>query len=112
MRIHALWYIRVWSIRVSTGFWKKIRVYQCPFFGIFKGIFLTEYSDSEVDKGGYKGTCQYSNFEMVKGNYKGTHQYSFTGSHNSIQYKKPSFQKSASPNTVIVQSLAARNKSY
>ena len=29
----------VWSIRVSTGLQKKIRVYQCPFSDIFKGIF-------------------------------------------------------------------------
>ena len=54
--LHALWYIRVWSIRVSTGFLKKIRVYQYPFSGIFKGIFLREYSDYEMVKGGYKGT--------------------------------------------------------
>ena len=63
--IHALWYIRVWSIRVSTRFLKKIRVYKCPFSGNFKGIFL----------------CEYSDYEMVKGGYKGTHQYSFKGSH-------------------------------
>ena len=63
--IHALWYIRVWSIRVSTRFLKKIRVYKCPFSGNFKGIFL----------------CEYSDYELVKGGYKGTHQYSFKGSH-------------------------------
>ena len=28
--IHALCSIRVWSIRASTGFLKKIRVYQYP----------------------------------------------------------------------------------
>ena len=37
--IHALWYIRVWYIRASTGFSKKIRVGQYHFAGIFKGIF-------------------------------------------------------------------------
>ena len=63
--LHALWYIRVWSIRVSTRFLKKIRVYKCPFSGNFKGIFL----------------CEYSDYELVKGGYKGTHQYSFKGSH-------------------------------
>ena len=63
--IHALWYIRVWSIRVSTRFRKKIRVYKCLFLGNFKGIFL----------------CEYSDYELVKGGYKGTHQYSFKGSH-------------------------------
>ena len=46
---------------------EKIRVYQCPFSDIFKGIFLREYSD----------------YEMVKGGYKGTHQYSFKGSHKA-----------------------------
>ena len=54
--LHALWYIRVWSIRVSTRFLKKIRVYKCPFSDNFKGIFLSEYSDYEMIKGGYKGT--------------------------------------------------------
>ena len=39
---------------------EKIRVYQCPFSDIFKGIFLHEYSDYEMVKGGYKGTHQYS----------------------------------------------------
>ena len=60
LKIHALWYIRV-----STRFLKKIRVYKCPFSGNFKGIFL----------------CEYSDYELVKGGYKGTHQYSFKGSH-------------------------------
>ena len=41
--IHALWYIRVWYIRVSTGFLKKIRVYQCANASIFKGIFQSQY---------------------------------------------------------------------
>ena len=66
--LHALWYIRVWSIRVSTGFQKKIRVYQCPFSDIFKGIFLREYSDYEIVKGGYKGTHQYLFKWSQKGN--------------------------------------------
>ena len=44
---------------------EKIRVYKCPFLGNFKGIFL----------------CEYSDYELVKGGYKGTHQYSFKGSH-------------------------------
>ena len=65
--LHALWYIRVWSIRVSTRFLKKIRVYKCPFSGKFKGIFLCEYSDCE----------------LIKSGYKGTHQYSFKGSHKA-----------------------------
>ena len=43
-RVHALWYIRVWSIRVSTGFLKKIRVYQYPIANICKGIFWSQYS--------------------------------------------------------------------
>jgi len=38
-QIHALWYIRVWHIRVSTGFLKKIRVYQYPILYICKGNF-------------------------------------------------------------------------
>ena len=42
--LHALWYIRVWYIRASTGFLKKIRVYQYPIVNIFKGIFQSEYS--------------------------------------------------------------------
>ena len=35
---------------------EKIRVYKCPFSDNFKGIFLSEYSDYEMIKGGYKGT--------------------------------------------------------
>ena len=31
-------------------------VYKCPFRDNFKGIFLSEYSDYEMIKGGYKGT--------------------------------------------------------
>ena len=56
IRVNTLWYIRVWSIRVSTRFLKKIRVHKCPFLDNFKGIFLSEYSDYEMIKGGYKGT--------------------------------------------------------
>ena len=67
-KVHALWYIRVWCIRVSTGSQKKIRVYQCPFSDIFKGIFLREYSDYEMVKGGYRGTLQYSFKWSQKGN--------------------------------------------
>ena len=42
--LHALWYIRVWYIRASTGFLKKIRVCQYPIANICKGIFQSQYS--------------------------------------------------------------------
>ena len=31
IKLHALWSLRVWSLRASTGSLKKIRVYQYPF---------------------------------------------------------------------------------
>ena len=44
---------------------EKNKGMQVSIFGYFKGIFL----------------CEYSDYEMVKGGYKGTHQYSFKVSH-------------------------------
>ena len=44
---------------------EKNKGIQVSILGNFKGIFL----------------CEYSDYELVKGGYKGTHQYSFKGSH-------------------------------
>ena len=46
--IHALWYLRVWSLRASTGFPKKIRVYQYLIACIFRGIFQSQYSHFQL----------------------------------------------------------------
>ena len=40
--------LRVWSLRASTGFPKKIRVCQYPFAHIFKGIFQNQYSHFQI----------------------------------------------------------------
>ena len=46
--VHALWFLRVWSLRASTRFLKKIRVCQYPFVPIFKGIFQSQYSHFQI----------------------------------------------------------------
>ena len=46
--LHALWFLRVWSLRASTRFLKKIRVCQYPFVPIFKGIFQSQYSYFQI----------------------------------------------------------------
>ena len=47
-RIHALWSLRVWSLRASTGFPEKIRVCQYLCARIFRGIFQSQYSHFQL----------------------------------------------------------------